>query len=64
MVKGIFEIFDEVAKLKTNKAKAEALKQHDLFSVVEQSYKDVFIQTLNSYYLILSHLMVKQMELK
>lgn len=33
MVKGIFEIFGEVAKLKTNKAKAEALKQHDLFSV-------------------------------
>ena len=33
MVKGIFEIFDEVAKLKTNKAKAESLKQYDLFSV-------------------------------
>jgi hypothetical protein len=33
MVKGIFEIFDEVAKLKSNKAKAEALKQYDLFSV-------------------------------
>jgi|TARA_R110002050_G_scaffold168478_1_gene299746 hypothetical protein len=33
MTKGVFEIFNEIAKLKTNKAKAEALKQYNLFSI-------------------------------
>lgn len=32
-MKGVFEIFNEVAKLKSNKAKAEALKQYDMFSI-------------------------------